>query len=139
MTVYAGEPPIEHQENFDRLVRQEELILEATEKLTLALDEAGITRTELAARLGRTPGYVSQVFGGGRNLTLRTVADIAAALSMRPTLMLAPENGATSNGLQWTYDTRGTRRWRSPSLEPRSHSLGVITDPGWIEEHQAAA
>lgn len=58
--------PIELQENFDRLVRQEELILEVTEKLALALDEAGITRTELAGRLGRTPGYVSQVFAGGR-------------------------------------------------------------------------
>ncbi|MCY4489222.1 MAG: helix-turn-helix transcriptional regulator [Deltaproteobacteria bacterium] len=95
MTTYAGEPPIEQGENFARLVRQEELILEVTEKLTLALDEAGITRTELADRLGRTPGYVSQVFGGGRNLTLRTVADIAAALSMRPTLYLAPEDGPT--------------------------------------------
>ena len=31
MTTYAGEPPIDQQENFDRLVRQEELILEVTE------------------------------------------------------------------------------------------------------------
>ena len=139
MTTYAGEPPIEQQEDFDRLVRQEELILEVTEKLTQALEEAGITRTELAGRLGRTPGYVSQVFGGGRNLTLRTVADIAAALSMRPTLTLAPENGATSNSLKWTYAARSTQRWRSPALEQRFHSLGVITDPARIGEHPAAA
>ncbi len=99
MTTYADDSPIEQQENFDRLVRQEALILEVTEKLTQALDEAGITRTELAERLGRTPGYVSQVFGGGRNLTLRTVADIAAALSMRPTLTLVPQNKPTLNSL----------------------------------------
>ena len=94
--------PIELQENFDRLVRQEELILEVTEKLALALDEAGITRTELAGRLGRTPGYVSQVFAGGRNLTLQTVADIAAALSMRPTLTLNRQCESTPKGPQLT-------------------------------------
>ena len=74
---------------FDRLVRQEELILQVTETLTQALDEAGVTKAELARRLGKSPGFVSQVFGGGRNLTLRTVADIAGALSLRPRLELS--------------------------------------------------
>ena len=78
-----------HDEEFDRLVRQEELILQVTEALTQALDEAGVKKTELARRLGKTPGFVSQVFGGGRNLTLRTVADIAGALSLRPRLELS--------------------------------------------------
>lgn len=93
MAMYVNDSPVEYNADFDRLVRQEDLLLEVTETLTQALDEAGMTRTELARRLGRTPGYVSQVFGGGRNLTLRTVADIAAALSMRPTLKLAPDQG----------------------------------------------
>lgn len=74
---------------FRRLVRQEELILQVTDTLTQALDDAGVTRAELARRLGKSPGFVSQVFGGGRNLTLRTVADIAAALSLRPALTLS--------------------------------------------------
>lgn len=51
------------------MIRQEDLTLEVTETSTQALDDAGVTRTELARRLGRTPGYVSQVFGGGRNRT----------------------------------------------------------------------
>lgn len=72
----------------------------------MALDEAGITGTELADRLGFTPGYVSQVSGGGRNLTLRTVADIAATLSMPPTVVLVGENGTTSNSLQCRYATQ---------------------------------
>ena len=79
-----GEPP-------DLLVRQEELILDVTERLTQALDNAGITTGELAERLGKSLGFVSQVFGGGRNLTLRTVSDIAAALSLRPTLQFVPD------------------------------------------------
>lgn len=79
-----GEPP-------DLLVRQEELILDVTDRLTEALDNAGITKGELAERLGKSREFVSQVFGGGRNLTLRTVSDIAAALSLRPTLQFVPD------------------------------------------------
>lgn len=66
-----------------RLLRQEELILEVTEILSQTLEKEGITKKELADRLGKTKGFVSQVLAGGRNLTLRTVADIADALECR--------------------------------------------------------
>lgn len=82
--------PTEHVDEFERLLRQEKLILDVTDTLTQSLQEAGVTKAELAKRLGRSPGFVSQVFGGGRNLTLRTIADIAAALSLRPTFRLSP-------------------------------------------------
>ena len=79
-------------EAYERLVRQEELILDVTERLTVELLQAGVTKAELARRLGRTPGLVSQVFGGGRNLTLRTISDIAVALSVRPSFELTPDS-----------------------------------------------
>lgn len=66
-----------------RLLRQEELILEITEVLSQALEKAGITKKDLAERLGRTQGFVSQILAGGRNLTLRTIADVADALECR--------------------------------------------------------
>ena len=75
---------------FERLLRQEKLILDVTDTLTQSLQDAGVTKAELAKRLGRSLGFISQVFGGGRNLTLRTIADIAAALSLRPTFRLSP-------------------------------------------------
>ncbi len=87
----AEELTVERTEDYDRLLRQEELILDVTETLTQALEAGGMTRAELARRLGRSPGFVSQVFGGGRNLTLRTIADIAAALSRRPALTLSAD------------------------------------------------
>ena len=87
----AEELTVGRDEDFDRLVRQEELILDVTETLTQALEQAGVTKAELARRLGRSPGFVSQVLGGGRNLTLRTIADIAAALASRPALTLSSE------------------------------------------------
>ena len=82
---------------YEGLVRQEEFILEVTERLTEALLEKGVTKAELARRMARTPGFVSQVFGGGRNLTLRTISDVAAALSLRPELELTPVRESFNN------------------------------------------
>lgn len=66
-----------------RLLGQEELILEVTEVLSQALEKEGITKKDLAERLGKTQGFVSQILAGGRNLTLRTIADVADALECR--------------------------------------------------------
>lgn len=73
---------------FNQLVRQEEFILEVTEALSKALTDSGMTQSKLAEKLGCTRGFVSQVFAGGRNLTLRTVSDIALALGVKPKLLL---------------------------------------------------
>ena len=98
-------------EDFDRLLRQEELILDVTETLTQALEAAGMTRAELARRLGRSPGFVSQVFGGGRNLTLRTIADIAAALSVRPALTLSADCETKREPVaQWIHEVQPCQR-----------------------------
>lgn len=64
------------------LLKQERLILEVTELLSVALGESRLTKTELARRLGKTKGFVSQLFSGGRNLTLRSISDIADALGV---------------------------------------------------------
>ena len=78
-------------ESYERLLRQERLILDVTEQLAGALENSGVTRAELARRMGRTPGFVSQVLSGGRNLTLRTIADIAGALALRPSFEVSCE------------------------------------------------
>jgi antitoxin component HigA of HigAB toxin-antitoxin module len=63
-----------------RLLRQEELILKAATALCQLLEREGITKAELAKRLGRTKGFVTQILAGDKNLTLRTIADVADAL-----------------------------------------------------------
>jgi transcriptional regulator with XRE-family HTH domain len=63
-----------------RLQRQEKLIVEVTEAIAKVLNESNISQAELARRLGTTKGYVSQLLNGGRNLTLRTLADVSDAL-----------------------------------------------------------
>ncbi len=71
---------------FRKLLAQEELILEVTEVLCGLLEQEKISRKELAERLGKSKGFVSQLLNGGRNLTLRTVADILHVLGYKVTL-----------------------------------------------------
>jgi transcriptional regulator with XRE-family HTH domain len=73
-------------EEFRRLFAQEDLILEVTETLCELLAKEKISRKELADRLGKSKGFVSQLLNGGRNLTLRTVADILHVLGYRASL-----------------------------------------------------
>lgn len=61
-------------------VEAECLILDTTELILQIMEDKEITRTELAQRIGRTKGYVSQLLNGNRNMTLRTLATIAYAL-----------------------------------------------------------
>lgn len=77
--------------DFNRLLRQEELILDVTEALVAALKTTELSRTELAAQLGKSKGFISQLLSGGRNLTLRTISDVAFALKVRPKIKLCSE------------------------------------------------
>ncbi|MGB8873226.1 MAG: helix-turn-helix domain-containing protein [Desulfobaccales bacterium] len=75
-----------HDPEFRRLLAQEELILEVTEVLCGLLEAETISKKELANRLGKSKGFVSQLLNGGRNLTLRTVADILHVLGYKVSL-----------------------------------------------------
>ena len=66
-----------------RLLREEQLILQVAEELVELLDREDVARSELARRLGKTKGFVSQILAGDKNLTLRTVADVCDALGFR--------------------------------------------------------
>lgn len=56
--------------------------LEITEKVVSALKEQGMSKQELASRLGVTPQYVSKIIHGGENLTLETISKLEAALGI---------------------------------------------------------
>ena len=71
---------------FRKLLAQEELILEVTETICDVMENETISRKDLADRLGKSKGFVSQLLTGGRNLTLRTVADILHVLGYNVSL-----------------------------------------------------
>lgn len=59
------------------------LVTQLTNEVTWSLRERGLTRADLAARMGVSPGRVSQILSGGENLTLRTLAALSTALDSR--------------------------------------------------------
>ena len=74
-------PPSDASPDADaRQDAREALIYNATEDLLVCLDRLGVTRAELARRLGRQPSYVSRALSGAQNMTLATFSDFCHAL-----------------------------------------------------------
>lgn len=55
---------------------RERCIVALTEALAAIMEEAEISRAELAKRLGVSKAHISQVLNGSRNMTLATIADV---------------------------------------------------------------
>lgn len=70
-------------DSFELEVAKEGTLLDATEELFQALQEAEITKTELAEKLNKTPAFVSKLFRGSHNMTLKTLAEVAYTLDKR--------------------------------------------------------
>jgi transcriptional regulator with XRE-family HTH domain len=62
------------------LFQQERLTAEVVQLICKTMQSQGVTQSQLAERLGKTKGRVSQILSGDCNLTLRTVADVFTAL-----------------------------------------------------------
>lgn len=75
-----------------RLLAQEELILDITEQICEFLEKEKISRADLARRLGKSKAFVTQLLGGGRNLTLRTLADVISVLGGRCRVEIVKEH-----------------------------------------------
>ena len=78
-----------------RLLVQERLLLEASEAVCRALDDRGVSRSDLAKLLSVRASEVTQRLSGGRNLTLRTLAETLDVLGYDVHLSLV-DRGAGS-------------------------------------------
>jgi transcriptional regulator with XRE-family HTH domain len=78
-------------------LRQEAFILEVTEIICKLMKQDGISRTELAKRMGHTKGRISRLLDGEANLTLRSLSDIFDALGHKVIVAVErPINGPDS-------------------------------------------
>jgi len=79
------------------------LITQLTNEVNWHMREHGLTRADLAGRMGVSPGRVSQVLSGGENLTLRTLAALSTALDTQFDVQLSPNepmvNGDQGHGM----------------------------------------
>lgn len=74
---------------------EEQAIITFTEDLCLAMERVGVSRAELARRLGTSQAYVTKILRGNANFTLRTMARIALALGLEFRTHLAPRGSRT--------------------------------------------
>ncbi len=81
----------------DPRFQKELAILEFTEELSRVMRAAGVTRTELAHRIGSSQAYVSRVLNGGANFTLGSMTKLASGLGLE--LKTAPRAGKRSDDL----------------------------------------
>lgn len=93
-------------------------MLSVTAALISTMQAQRVTRTELADRIGKSKAFVSQVLSGSRNMTLRTIADIALALGKELCGMQLRDIGTT----QVSADAMNNHldHWHSHAVEVRS-------------------
>jgi transcriptional regulator with XRE-family HTH domain len=65
-----------------RAYAQERAIVVITEAIAEAMESAGLRRVDIAERLEKTKGHISQVLSGRRNMTLRTLGDVLWACGL---------------------------------------------------------
>jgi len=61
-------------------LEQELLLVSATELICELMQKKNVSRADLAKRIGKSKAFITQVLRGTRNMTLRTLADLAGAL-----------------------------------------------------------
>jgi len=88
---------LERPEN-RRIVEQEKLAIDVFELLCKTMEEAGVSRAELAKRLGKSKAYVTQVLNAHSNVTLRTLADLFFALNQRVAVGVQPCDSILNDG-----------------------------------------
>ncbi|MEZ8077859.1 MULTISPECIES: transcriptional regulator [Vibrio] len=74
-----------------RAFAREELVFNVTEDLLVIMEDMGISKTELARKLGKSKSYITQVLSGSRNMTLGSFSDICFALDFKPEIKLPVE------------------------------------------------
>jgi hypothetical protein len=80
------------------------LITQVTNEIGWLTKENQMARSDLAGRMGVSPGRLSQVLSGGENLTLGTLATLATALGAHFELELRPGPPADAHELPVNYD-----------------------------------
>lgn len=85
-----------------RAYAREDLIYNVTEDLLVQMEELGVTKLELARRLGKSRSYVTQMLSGARNMTLGTLSDICFELGITPQVIWGVEAAESKElEVQW--------------------------------------
>lgn len=88
---------------FVSALAQESLITDIQEEICRLMQEKGISRNDLAKKMGKSKSFVTQILNSGRNLTLCTVANIFTALGTQLTVKAKTKKVETVACVQRLY------------------------------------
>lgn len=74
----------------------EAAILDFTSELARLMEEKGVSKKDLAERMGRSPSWITKILSGENNFQIKTMARVARALGAVVHICLAPENARVS-------------------------------------------
>jgi len=86
-------------------------LFQVTEDILVAMEDLGVTKAELAKRLGKSKPRITQLLSGGSNMTIGTLSDIAFELGL---------------GLDKTFKEYTAQRYR---VDARPKSDTVTSEP----------
>lgn len=104
-----------------RILAEERLVVEVAERVSMAIEQTGTLKKDLAERLGIKPAELSQRISGSRNLTLRSLAAMAHELGFEVKIDLQPI--ATPTEQRPAITSRRTSDW--PAADLRYTQTGI--------------
>ena len=75
---------------YRRLYTIEALLTDASEMVAQLMEAQGVSKAELARRLGKSRAWVTQLLNGKANMTIRTVAEVVYTLGAEVKLSTSP-------------------------------------------------
>lgn len=111
----------EHQKVFD----EEKLLVDVSILVAEIMEKQGVSRAQLAQRLGKSKAYVSQVLRGDANMTLRTVADLFSVLECNIEVNAAPKLEEKECGWDLSVDASNWEGGFTQVAHPHSFSAQI--------------
>ena len=84
-------------EEYARASRQQELIVDVTEAIYKIMDEKNISKADLAKKAGLSKSRITKLLDVSSNITLRSIADIAHALGVKPKVYIDAKDSYYAN------------------------------------------
>jgi transcriptional regulator with XRE-family HTH domain len=100
----------------------ERLLIGINEEIVAQMESKGVTRTELARRLGVDKSYVTRMLNGMPNMTLKTLVSVASALDCQvsmPSFSKLTTAGSDHLDVPATPKRPQPRKSRQPRVDGR--------------------
>ena len=102
---------------------QEEVIFSITEMICEIMERDAVPRIDLARRLKKTKGYITQLLDGSTNMTARTISDVFTVLGYK----FVPSCYKVETDVQTQPTTIGQLEWNREFTWPQGVESGAVS------------